>query len=251
VLYLIGLGLSPKELTLEALEALKSSKTVYLEDYTSKYSEGLLKKAPKSLEKIIKKKVIPLNREEVEEVKPFLTHAKRSNIALCIYGNITSATTHSEIIDTAKRRGIKVKLIPGVSIFSVVPMLTGLQEYKFGRTISVVRPEKNYFPKSYFSYFLENQKLGLHTICLLDVKKEENYFMSPSEAAKILLEITEEQEYKLEKAIVICNAMGKSQKVEYKELTKIAKAKYPKGAISCLVIPGKLHESEKEFLEKL
>jgi diphthine synthase len=130
-------------------------------------------------------------------------------------------------------------------------MLTGLQEYKFGRTISIVRPEKNYFPKSYFSYFLENQKLGLHTICLLDVKKEENYFMSPSEAAKIILDIAEEQKHKLGKAIVICNAMGKTQKVEYKELAKIAKAKYPKGSISCLVIPGKLHESEKEFLEKL
>ncbi|MDD4983779.1 MAG: diphthine synthase [Candidatus ainarchaeum sp.] len=247
MLYLIGLGLNPKELTLEALEALKGCKSVYLEDYTSKYSEG----SQKSLEKIIGKKVIPLSREEVEEIKPFLTHAKTKDTALCIYGNITSATTHSEIIQTAKDRKIKVKVIPGISIFSVIPMLTGLQEYKFGRTISIVRPEKNYFPKSFFDYFLKNQELGLHTILLLDIKKEQNYFMSPSEATKILLDIAKEREIKLGKAIVICNAMGKSQIVEYKELEKIAKAKYPKDSICCLVIPGKLHESEKEALEEL
>ena len=247
MLYLIGLGLNPKELTLEALEALKGCKSVYLEDYTSKYSEG----SAKNLEKIIGKKVIPLSREEVEEIKPFLTHAKSKNIALCIYGNITSATTHSEIIQTAKNRKIKVKLIPGISIFSVIPMLTGLQEYKFGRTISIVKPEKNYSPKSFFDYFLKNQELGLHTIFLLDIKKEHRYYMSPNEAANILLEITKEREIKLGKAIVICNAMGKSQIVEYKDLEKIAKTKYPKDAICCLVIPGKLHESEKEFLEKL
>jgi len=247
MLYLIGLGLNPKELTLEALEALKGCKSVYLEDYTSKYSSG----GAKDLEKILGKKVIPLTREEIEEIKPFFTNAKKENIALVVYGNITSATTHSEIIDTAKRRGIKVKLIPGISIFSVIPMLIGLQEYKFGRTVSIVRPEKNYFPKSYFNYFLENQKLGLHTICLLDIKRDQNYFMSPNEAASILLEIAKEQEFKLGKAIVISNAMGKSQKLEYKELSKIAKTKYPAGCISCLVIPGNLHDSEKEALEGL
>lgn len=247
MLYMIGLGLCPKELTLEALEAIKRCKKVYLEDYTSKYSEGTLKE----LEKIIKKKVIPLTREEVEETKPFLTNAKKENIALLVYGNITSATTHSEILQTAKRRGIKVKLYPGISIFSVIPMLTGLQEYKFGRTVTIVRPEKNYFPKSYFDYFLDNQKMGLHTIFLLDIKKQEHYFMSPAEAASILLEIAKEKKVKLGKVIVIGNAMGKKQIVEYLHIEDILKKKYPKGAIFCLVIPGKLHESEQEFLDSL
>ncbi len=246
MLYLIGLGLNPKELTLEGLEALKACKKVYLEDYTSKYSEGTLN----DLEKTIGKTVIPLKRTETEEERPFLNFPKE-NVALCIIGNITSATTHQEILSEAQAKGIKVKLIPGISILSVIPMLTGLQEYKFGRTVSIVRPEKNYNPTSFFDYFLENQKIGLHTVLLLDIKREENYFMSPSEAAQILLEIAKEKGQKLDKVIVISNAMGKNQSVEYCTAERIAKKKYPTSSISCLIIPGKLHDSEKEFLEKL
>ncbi|MDO8624998.1 MAG: SAM-dependent methyltransferase, partial [Candidatus Diapherotrites archaeon] len=65
MLYLIGIGLNPKHLTLEALAALKSCKTVYLENYTSRYA-GKNDSVP-AIERIIGAHITLLPRGAVEE----------------------------------------------------------------------------------------------------------------------------------------------------------------------------------------
>ena len=60
MLYLIGLGLTCKDISLSALESIKKCKKIYLENYTS------LGCSKKELESLIKKDVIIANRELIE-----------------------------------------------------------------------------------------------------------------------------------------------------------------------------------------
>lgn len=252
MLYIVGLGLNSKQLTAEGLFALKEASEIYTEGYTSIYSEGSIEE----LEKTIGKKVKVLYREDVElGLDNIISLAENQIIALCIYGNITSATTHSTIIKECLQKDIEFKLIPGISIFSVIPMLSGLQEYRFGRTVSIVKPVLNYAPTSFFDKIIENRSRELHTICLLDIKidKDSKYFMQPYEAASRLLEIADEKGTDISDfdTIVVCGACSQNQLVFRTKLGKlkdyISDFDYP----SSVIIPGKLTEDENEFVQNL
>lgn len=260
MLYFVGLGLKPEHLTEDGKNALKEAKKIYVECYTSVFSEGTIK----DLEKEINKKFILLYREDVElNFDKIIDEAKKQNVAFCIFGNITSATTHSSIICDAKKSKIKYKLIPGISIISVIPMLTGLEEYRFGRTVSIVKPVKNYSPSVFFDYILENKKLGLHTLCLLDIKIEKNnkdYFMQPFEATKRLLEIAKLHSSSLEKkkqesenwkVIAITGACSEKEKIVFTTLKDLTNKKTKYKVPSSIVILGKITMSEEEFLKNV
>ena len=62
MLYLIGLGLDKKDISLNAFESLKKCKKVYLENYTN-----VMPYSVKDLEKALKKKIIIADRKFVEE----------------------------------------------------------------------------------------------------------------------------------------------------------------------------------------
>jgi diphthine synthase len=250
MIYLIGIGLKPKQLTLEAIEVLNKADQIYLEGYTSKYSEGMLKE----LQEIIGKKFKLLGRQEIEEnFESALLGAKKNHIALMIFGNALTATTHIQILLDAKQKGIKYKVIPGISITNTIAE-SGLDEYKFGRTITICYHEKNYEPETFYEQIKENQKLGLHTICLLDIKKDEKpeRMMNSKEAIKILEKIENKKNEKKNWEYIALLGMGsekqkiingKKQIFENKEVEEI----FPQ----TLLIPGKMNEKEKEVLEKL
>ncbi len=250
MLYIVGLGLNKNQISIEALKALKESKKIYVENYTSKYSENNLK----DLEFEYNIKFIPLYRENTElSFQNIIEESKKQNISFCVYGNITSATTHSTIINELKKQNIKYKLIAGISIFSVIPMLTGLEEYRFGRTISIVKPLENYSPDSFFDYILDNKKLGLHTICLLDIKIDEKqeYYMQPYEATKRLLEISKYKNINIDdwQVIIVSGACSKNEKIiinKIKEISnQITNYNYP----STIIVIGKLTMDEEESLK--
>lgn len=251
LLYFVGLGLKPEHITEEGKKAIKNAKKVYVEAYTSVFSEGKIK----DLEKELNKKFVLLYREDVElHFDKIINEAKKEDVAFCVFGNITSATTHSSAITDAKKAKVKFKLIPGISIVSVVPMLTGLEEYRFGRTVSIVKPVENYSPSVFFNYIIENKKQGLHTLCLLDIKIEKNkkeYFMQPFEAAKRLLEISDEKKQKIDdwKVISITGACSKKEKIIKTNLKELAKKKTNYTVPSSIVILGKITMPEEEFLK--
>ncbi len=253
LLYFIGLGLKPEHITDEGKKALKDSKKVYVEAYTSIFSEGTIK----DLEKEFKNKFALLYREDVElHFNKIIKEAKKEDVTFCVFGNITSATTHSSIITDAKNAKIKYKLIPGISIISVVPMLTGLEEYRFGRTISIVKPVENYSPSVFFDYILENKKQGLHTLCLLDIKIEKKikeYFMQPFEACQRLLNIAKEKEQEIKdwKIISITGACSKKEKIIKTTLKELANKKTNYDVPSSIVICGKITMPEEEFLKNV
>ncbi len=250
MLHLIGIGLKPEQLTLEAINAIKLSDSVFLEGYTSQYSEGTLEELVKNTNKTIKL----LGRKEVEEqFESALLSAHSNNIALLIVGNALTATTHIQVLLDCKEKGIKYKVIPGVSITNTIAE-TGLDEYKFGRTITICYHSKDFEPDSFFDQIKDNKKIGLHTLCLLDIKKDEKpqRMMNSIEAIEILEKIAKKKKDKTIFEYVALLGMGsEKQKIIFGQ-DKILKEKlvnevYPQ----TLIILGKLNEKETECLTKL
>ena len=101
MLYVIGLGLSDDSISKKGLEIAKRCKKIYLENYTAELPYSI-----NEMERSIGKKITIADREFVEGLK-FLDEAKKTDVALLIYGSPLTATTHISIIQEAKKRKIK------------------------------------------------------------------------------------------------------------------------------------------------
>jgi diphthine synthase len=239
--YLIGVGLFPKQITKEAIDIIVKCKEIYIDGYTNKFSEGNIKE----LETIINKKIIILNREELEQKQEFI----KNDCALLIIGNPLSATTHFTIIKDAKNKNINTKVIAGISIFNYRG-ISGLSEYKFGKTTSIVYPEKNYAPTSFYDVIINNLKNNAHSLCLLDIKTNENRFMSVVEACEILENIDKDKELS-EKTCVLLGGIGsENQKIitfYFKDYKKINCAIFPQSLIICSTLNNIEGEGVNEY----
>lgn len=250
MLYLIGIGLKPKQITLEAIEAIKLADSVFLEGYTSEYSQGTINE----IEEIVGKKVVLLGRGGIEDsFESALLSAKSNNIAVLIIGNALTATTHIQLLLDSKSKDVHYKVIPGISITNTLAE-TGLDEYKFGRTVTICYHQENYEPETFFDQIIENQKIGLHTLCLLDIKKDENpkRLMNCVEAIRILEKISKKRDIENNFVYIGLFAMasteqkiifGKENILSFKEIYDL----YPQS----LIVLGKINAKEKEFLEKM
>ncbi len=174
MLYLVGLGLEWKDLSLKAVEAVQKCDKVYLESYTSLSNFSVLQ-----LERLLGKKIQVLDRMQVEEEKPFLEDVGVKDVALLVYGDPLSATTHTEILMSAKTR---VEVIHAPSVFTAVAE-TGLQLYKFGKVGSV----PFFKSESFFGILEQNQQINAHTLFLLDLDPKGEKFLTIGEAIKRLL----------------------------------------------------------------
>jgi len=248
--YLVGIGLKPKQLTLEAIETLNGCDQIFLESYTSEYSEGLLAQ----LRDIIRKDFKKVGRVEVEEkMGSALASAKRNNVALMIFGNALTATTHIQLLLDAKELGVRAKVIPGISVTNTLAE-SGLDEYKFGRTATICFHSAGFEPETFYDQILKNQKAGLHTLCLLDIKKDEKpeRLMNCREAIAVLKKISAKREKPAAfEYVALLGMASEKQKIvvgekkifETREVLDI----FPQS----LVVIGKLNDKEKEALEKL
>ena len=162
------------------------------------------------------------------------------------------ATTHVDLRIRAIRRGIATKIIHGGSIITAAPGLLGLQNYKFGRTTTLAFPEKNYFPTSPYSVILENKKMGLHTLVLLDIQADKEVYMTANEGLKLLLEMEEKQKKHLfdEESVVCVVARAGSPEpiVAASSINELLKRDFG-GPLHTLIIPEALHFMEIEALE--
>ena len=202
VLYVIGLGLGDeKDITVRGLECIKKCNKLFLEYYTS-----ILGIDNNKLTQFYGVKVELADRNMVEsEAEQIYLPARTENIGLLVVGDPLCATTHTDIILRARNLGITVEVIHNTSVMGAVAS-SGLQLYKFGYTISIPFFETNWKPSSFYSRIDYNNKGGMHTLCLLDIKvKEPNYdamcagklkympprFMTINQAIEQLLEIEE------------------------------------------------------------
>lgn len=261
-LYMIGLGLfNEKDITVRGLEAVKKCDFVYLEHYTS-----ILSVSVETLEKYYHKKIIIADRDMVEKkADEILDKAIKKDVALLVVGGVFSATTHIDLMIRAKDAGVKVEVINNASIMNSIGV-TGLELYKFGKTTSITFPEEGFKPTSAYEVIQKNQFLGLHTLCLLDIKmKEESIddlkkerknplpprFMTLNEAITSLLEMEKEKKQGIitENTLIVgCARIGSpDQKIVYGTAKELLTAEF--GApLHCLIVTGALHFMEEEAL---
>lgn len=167
-LHIIGLGLSLESITLKGKQLVQQSDYVYLENYTSIPNYEI-----NELEQLLDVKIIPLNRNDVEsEDNKIINQAQKNKVSLLILGDIFAATTHQDIYTRALEKRIPVELENNASIFNHIGNC-GIDQYKFGRVTSLVFTQDNWFPSSPYDNIADNQKIGLHTACLLDIKTAE------------------------------------------------------------------------------
>ncbi len=246
-LYIIGLGLgNEKDISVNGLNIIKNCKYIYLENYTS-----LLSCKKEDLEKFYQKDIILANRETTEQnFNKILEQAKDNNVAFLVIGDPFSATTHTELYKQAKQNNVETKIIHNASVLTAIG-ITGLQLYKFGRTASIPFMEDHPNLETPYNILQENQKMGLHTLFLLDLKPEESRFMTVNIAINILEAIEEKKKQTLitsETLFVGCARLGRDDYlVKAGKLSEIKLFNFD-GPPHCLIIPGKLHFSEEEML---
>ena len=246
MLNIIGLGLGdPKDITVKGKEAIQNSSKVFLESYTSILTDSNVN----ALKDFFSKDIIPLSRAGLEDNDQIFENAKQNDVSLLIVGDVFSATTHSEILMRAKKEGIKVNVIHNASIFTAIS-ITGLQLYKFGKTTTIVKPEGNWFPKSPYDIIKQNKEINAHTLCLLDIKIDKNYFMTINEALKLLLEMEESKNQGIitqDTKVVGVSNLGGDYKIKYDKIKNLINYDFSKPPHS-LIIPDKLHFTEEEVL---
>jgi len=248
-LYFIGLGLyDEKDITLKGLETARKCDKIFAEFYTSLLAGTTIDR----VEELIGKPIVRLSREDVELnfEKIVLPEAKEKDVAFLTAGDPMVATTHSDLRIRAKKAGVESYVIHAPSIYSAVG-ITGLQIYKFGKSVTVAYPEKNWFPTSHYDVIKENKERGLHTLLFLDLKAEQNRYMTANEAMKILLKVEEmkkEEVFTPETLVVVLARAG--------SLNPTIRAGYVKDLIEedfgrqphVLIVPGRLHIVEAEYL---
>lgn len=244
MLTFVGLGLwDEKDISLKGLEAIRAADFVYAEFYTSQLSGTTQER----METVYGKKVKMLRREDIENnPKEILENAKNGNVVLLSGGDPMIATTHVDLRLRAKDAGIETRIIHGASISSAVIGLTGLQNYKFGKSASIAFPYKKGISEVPYETVQMNRKSGLHTLLYLDLP------MTIPQALELLLEFEKRKKEKILGGLIVGVARAGSEKPAVKAGSADELKKFDFGPpLHTLVFPGELHFMEKEALNKL
>jgi diphthine synthase len=171
MLTFIGLGLyDENDISLKGLDAIKNADVVYAEFYTSRLMGSTVEK----MEVLYGKHIHVLAREDVEQ-RPkdsVLKDALDKNVVFLTGGDTMVATTHVDLRLRAKKMGIETRLVHGSSISTAVCGLTGLQNYRFGKSATVAFPYKNIISETPYDTIKMNKANGLHSLIFLDIDRE-------------------------------------------------------------------------------
>ncbi|CAG8761403.1 41898_t:CDS:2 [Gigaspora margarita] len=257
MLYIIGLGLCEEtDITVKGLEAIKSCEKVYLEAYTS-----ILMVPKENLEKFYGKELIIADREMVEsQSDEILLNANSLNIAFLVVGDPFGATTHTDLMIRARELNIPVTVIHNASIMNAIGAC-GLQLYNFGQTISIPFFTDTWKPDSFYDRIKENRDLGLHTLCLLDIKVKEQSkkiyepprYMTINKAIQQLLEIEEtrnQKVYTAESLAIGIARLGSStdQQIKVGTLNQLLSQDFGSPLHSLVIVGSRVHILEIDFM---
>lgn len=245
----IGLGLHSEEgISIRGLEEAKKADVVYAELYTSAMPAFSMKR----LEEIIGKRIRVVDRSflEGEGAKEIITNAQSANVVLLVPGDPMIATTHVTLRIEAKRQGVRTKVVHGTSILSAAIGLSGLHNYKFGKSVTIT------FAKSDVPYDVikRNREMGLHTLVFLDIDAERRRYMTVKEGLERLMSIEKlkgEEVITPSTLVVGLARVGSEDSVvkagAVNQITNYDFGKTP----HLLIVPDKLHFVEAEALVEL
>ncbi len=248
MLYFIGLGLyDAGDISMKGAEALKNVDVIYAEFYTAR----LFGTNISALEEMLGVEITILTREQVEEENIPLKEAETRDVAFVSAGDPLIATTHSDLMIEARKKGIETRVIHSSSILSAAPGIAGLQAYKFGKVTTIPFPEENYFPHSPYLALKENMNSKLHTLVLLDIRAHEDRYMTANQGLEYLMRVESERGENLISgdtlAVVIARAGAEKPVVRADKIEKLLNEDFG-GPLHCLMIPGDLHFMEAEAL---
>jgi diphthine synthase len=247
-LVFVGLGLhDEKGISLKGLEETKTADHVFMELYTSLLPDFSIRR----FETLSGKQVQLVSRSNLEEENGalILNAAEKGKTVLLVPGDPFIATTHVTLRIEAEKRGIQTRIIHGASIISAIIGLSGLHNYKFGKTVTI--PFLENFSETPYNVIAQNKKLGLHTLCLLDIKADEKRFLNIPKGLELLLRIEQKRKKRITTpntlAIGVARVGSQAPVLKADFIRKLLNYDFGEPPHS-LIFPGKLHFMEAEAL---
>ncbi|MHC1563827.1 MAG: diphthine synthase [Candidatus Hecatellaceae archaeon] len=252
-LVFVGLGLRGLGgIPLEGLEKARGADRVFLELYTSPMADF----SPEKLEKLLGKPVTLLRRVDLEDEggRKVLEAAGGGCAVFMVPGDPLIATTHVDLKLRALKAGVKVEVVHAASIYSAAPSISGLQIYKFGKTVTIPFPSSGYTPETPYEVLRENLSRGLHTLILLDYDAEKGRWMTVKEGLQYLLSVEEKRGEGAARperlALGLAGVGGPDVEIRGGAMGRLAKADF-KLKPQTIIVPGSLHFVEAEALKVL
>jgi diphthine synthase len=244
MLTFVGLGLFDKtDISEKGLLLIRHADRVYLECYTSR----LMGASVKELEEHYGKEVHLLYREDVEQhPDEVLKQAIDKDVVFLCAGDPMVSTTHADLRMRAATLGIKTAIVHAASISSAICGLSGLQNYRFGKSCSLPFPQKNWFPTTPVDVIAQNLSLRLHTLVYLDIQNER--YMTVPEAVTLIEQIAAQKNTTIPLYVGIARA-GSTDPVVKAGTAEQVKAQDFGAPLHILVIPAELHDMERSYLE--
>jgi len=246
VLTFVGLGLFDEDdVSVKGLKAIENADAIYAEFYTSKLIGTTIEK----LEDFYKREIHLLGRDDVEQApdKNILRDSKHKNVAFLTAGDAMISTTHVALRIRAHNEGITTRIIHGASIATAVCGLTGLQNYRFGKSATIAFPYREVSDVPYNTVTV-NLRNDLHTLLFLDIREE---FMTLGQGIELLLHSEHEKgrdQLASSLAVGIARAGSRSPIVRADMLAKLKEQDFG-SPLHIFVIPASLHFLEKEALQ--
>ena len=255
MLHFVGLGLyDERDISLKGLEAVRAADCIYAEFYTSRLMGTTLEK----MEALYGRKIHPLSRQEVEVDPSWLEEGRNKDIVFLSGGDAMVSTTHLDLRLRAMRLGIRTRLIHSASIVTAVSGLSGLQNYRFGRSTTIPFPYlargKRIVPETPYRVLQENLARNLHTMLFLDIQMEpEERYMTAGQGAALLLEMEEAAEEMLPPRVLgigVARAGSDDAVIKADLLSRLRDIDLG-GPLHILIVPARLHFMEAEALRFL
>ena len=257
MLTFIGLGLYDADsITCEGRHSLRAADRVFAEFYTS----SLLGATVADLEAAHDVDIDVRERAGVEQdPEAILSAAEAEDVAFLTAGDTMISTTHSDLRIRAEDRDIETRVIHGVTAETAASGLTGLQNYRFGKAVTLPFPfvhGAGDVPPSVIESVEANQERGLHTLVYLDIKVDyhkrrggpdlDDPYMTASYASELLAAEWDEDAL----AVVVARAGSPEPLVAADRLSALANREFGE-PLHLLVIPGDLHHVEADALAAL
>ncbi|MUV59142.1 diphthine synthase [Halogeometricum sp. CBA1124] len=246
MLTFVGLGLyDERSITVEGRDALADADRAFAEFYTS----HLVGATVADLEAYHDVEIEVRDRAGVEQhPEEILDAAADDHVVFLTAGDTMISTTHVDLRLRAVERGIETRLIHGVTAQSAASGLTGLQNYRFGKAVTLPFPYAHGadgVPQSVTDSIEANRERGLHTLVYLDIKADREEYMSADYAAEMLAE-----GWRDVLGVAVARAGSENPVVAADRLSALADREFG-DPLHMLVIPGDVHHVEADALRTL
>lgn len=250
-LVFIGLGLHDEYgLSLRGQAEAKSCNLLFAEFYTN----PMPRLDMSYLNGLVGKQVKVLSRSQVEENAEELILAKAATgkVGFLVPGDPMIATTHVDLRLRAHKAGIRTRIIHAASIMSAAAGATGLQSYKFGRTVTIPISWQGELPGSVYTGIKNNLASGLHSLVLLEVDVENNRHITIPQALKQLLDASKRMSDNIinpeRLAVGLARLEAPDMKLNAGTISELLGTDFGQPPYA-LIFPGQLHFVEAEALQ--